>query len=91
MTLTTTQVAVLDTIFNTGAISDNDLQYAIKSKRNHTSWSGIRTRRSELTRLGLVKQVGTGTSTSGRKEALWDLTDAGFEAAIVGFRMPAFA
>jgi DNA-binding MarR family transcriptional regulator len=41
--------------------------------------SGIRTRRSELVKAGLVESVGT-TKIGNRRHTLWALTDAGREA-----------
>jgi hypothetical protein len=58
-----------------GAMSDEGLQ-------NTTGLPGSseRPRRVELMRLGLVRQCGEGTTLTGRRCALWAISDAGLEA-----------
>lgn len=60
---------------------DSDV-YAYLCTQHHVSASGVRTRRNELTRLGLVEKVGQVT-INGRKHAQWGLTDLGHAVAAV--------
>lgn len=80
--MTSTQLNILSLLFNNGALSDERLRHAAKMRGVYTSPSGIRTRRSELVRKGLVHCVGTKTSDHGRRTQLWDLTPVGIESVL---------
>lgn len=85
--MTTTQINILSLLFSNGALSDERLRHAAKMRGVYTSPSGIRTRRNELVKQGLVHCAGTKTSDHGRRTQLWDLTPAGIEA-VIGGRVP---
>lgn len=75
--MSNSQQQVLNVLFKTGAVSDSDLIHHVKANRFDMTRTSIRTRRSELTKLGLVEAVGQQVSLRGRKETIWDLTPKG--------------
>ena len=70
--LTTAQAEVYSVLKQFGPLPDHALvplaQHVVSA---HQSSSGIRTRRSELERKGLVKPFGEVTTGSGRKAIVW--------------------
>lgn len=84
--MTQTQNDVLAVIFKTGPVTDRNLIHATKTFEVHTTDSGIRTRRAELTRMGLVKAVGkTVYPGAKRPVTVWDLTPQGVNRALVTY------
>jgi hypothetical protein len=88
--LTDKRRAVLEVMLNVeGPICDADLMSAYDDEqderddlvRPEQSVSGIRTRRSELVRMGLVEDSGDRVTIHGRQHTLWQLTERGFEVA----------
>jgi hypothetical protein len=72
--MNTAQEHVLDVLDIYGPLADTALvPLAQHMAPIHQSSSGIRTRRSELTRMGKIKQVGMITLPSGRDAAVWDV------------------
>lgn len=76
--LTGKQQAVLDLLRASGPMTDEQLIDAYRQSAGLSSalWpeqseSGIRTRRSELARRGLVESVGTASTRSGRTCRVW--------------------
>jgi hypothetical protein len=70
--MTNSQSSVLDVLDIYGPMSDQALvPLAQHMGEVHQSSSGIRSRRAELTRMGLVQKVGTVTLPSGRSAAVW--------------------
>jgi hypothetical protein len=72
--ITKTQQAIL--VLLRKKMTDEELvqAYFVRSsnrKAPYASVSGIRSRRAELVRLGLVKEVGFAKSASGRKATVW--------------------
>lgn len=72
VSLTDNQTAVLDVIRQYGPIADHALvPLAQHQMQVHQSSSGIRTRRSELALHGLVVEVATSKTGSGRTARVW--------------------
>lgn len=72
ITLDTNQAAVYEVLRQYGPIADHALvPLAQHQMQVHQSSSGIRTRRHELSALGLVAQVGTTKTGSKRTAVVW--------------------
>ena len=73
--VTQTQAGILRTLWQIGQGDDEDI-YLYYGE--YISESGLRTRRSELVRLGLVEDSGRrGLTASGRSCIIWRLTEQG--------------
>lgn len=83
--LTQGQLAVLRAFHEFGPMTDVALSvYVHHVSESNMSSSGIRTRRAELGRKGLITAVDTKLMKSGRSAAVHDLTDVG---AVVASRV----
>ena len=68
------QTRVLAFIARHGPITDEDLARVVRGEQFAISPSGLRTRRSELVHLGLVRDSGKRTLTNaGRRTILWEV------------------
>lgn len=80
--LTNGQMAVLRAFNEFGSMTDLALSvYVHHVAEESMSSSGIRTRRSELSRRGLLEDVGTRKLKSGRKAIVHGLTNRGRQIA----------
>jgi len=71
--ITETQQAILKALKRSGTDVDLVDRYRNLKGAPRASESGIRSRRSELARLGLVKHVGTTKLASGRTAKVWQV------------------
>ena len=71
--LTDSQLIVQWILSNYGPMTDEQIAWWYKDREfaKSVSPSGLRSRRSELVRWGLVERCGTGKTASGRDCAIW--------------------
>ena len=73
-----TQRRILHLLADLGPATDETLAYRwVSAGYGPMSPSGLRSRRADLVRGGLVEAAGTGTLSTGRKATRWAITDAG--------------
>lgn len=67
------QAAILAALRRLGPSTDENIYRALLRREIIVTPSGLRTRRSELVKLGRVKAAGTTTNSRGRTVTLWSL------------------
>lgn len=74
--MTVSQSHVFDVLEVYGPLADTALVPLVQHMASiHQSSSGIRTRRAELARMGMVERIGTIVLPSGRDAAVWAVKD----------------